>query len=49
VLAEAVVAEARRRGLALSLPGEVEEEPGRGVTATVDGVRVRDSAAQFGS
>ncbi len=41
VLAEAVVAEARRRGLALSLPDEVEEEPGRGVTATVDGVRVR--------
>ncbi len=41
VLAEAVVAEARRRGLALSLPDEVEEEPGRGVTAAVDGVRVR--------
>lgn len=41
VLAEAVVAEARGRGLVLSLPGGVEEEPGRGVTAAVDGVRVR--------
>ncbi len=33
VLAEAVVAEARRRGLVLSRPGEAEEEPGRGDTA----------------
>ena len=41
VLAEAVVAEARARGLALSLPRDVEEEPGRGVEATVDGSRVR--------
>ncbi|MGZ4545200.1 MAG: heavy metal translocating P-type ATPase [Blastococcus sp.] len=41
VLAEAVVAEARDRQLQLSLPADVEEEPGRGVTATVDGVRVR--------
>jgi heavy metal translocating P-type ATPase len=41
VLAEAVVAEARTRELALSLPKEVEEEPGRGVTAVVDGIRVR--------
>jgi cation transport ATPase len=41
VLAEAVVAEARARGLTLSLPGDVREEPGRGVEATVDGQRVR--------
>ena len=41
VLAEAVVSEARNRGLVLALPEGVEEEPGRGVTAVVDGVRVR--------
>ncbi|MCF6509370.1 cadmium-translocating P-type ATPase [Blastococcus sp. MG754426] len=41
VLAEAVVAEARARGLALSLPQDVREQPGRGVEATVDGRRVR--------
>jgi len=41
VLAEAVVTEARNRGLVLALPEGVEEEPGRGVTAVVDGVRVR--------
>ncbi|MBN1093234.1 cadmium-translocating P-type ATPase [Blastococcus sp. TML/M2B] len=41
VLAEAVVAEARVRGLGLSLPTAVEEVPGRGVAATVDGVRIR--------
>lgn len=41
VLAEAVVAEARSRGLALSLPQDVQEEPGRGVAGTVDGQRVR--------
>jgi heavy metal translocating P-type ATPase len=41
VLAEAVVAEARARGLALSLPHDVREEPGRGVEATVDGRRIR--------
>ena len=41
VLAEAVVAEARARGLVLSLPADVQEVPGRGVSATVDGARVR--------
>ncbi|MCZ2857495.1 heavy metal translocating P-type ATPase [Blastococcus sp. VKM Ac-2987] len=41
VLAEAVVAEARARGLTLSLPEDVDEEAGRGVVATVDGRRVR--------
>ncbi|MEU5261988.1 heavy metal translocating P-type ATPase [Amycolatopsis sp. NPDC021455] len=40
VLAEAITAEARARGLSLSLPRDVVEEPGRGVTATVDGRRV---------
>ena len=36
VLAEAIVTEALTRGLTLSLPADVVEEPGRGVTATVD-------------
>lgn len=37
VLARAVVTAAQRQGLALSMPTEVEEEPGRGVRARVDG------------
>lgn len=41
VLAEAIVTEARIRNLGLSLPTEVVEEPGRGVTATLDGRRVQ--------
>lgn len=40
VLAEAIVTAARARGLELSLPTEVVEEPGRGVTATLDGQRI---------
>ena len=53
VLAEAIVAAARARDLRLSLPTEVVEEPGRGVTATVDGRRVQvgklaDAAASTG-
>lgn len=40
VLAEAIVTAARARDLALSLPTDVDEEPGRGVTATLDGRRV---------
>jgi heavy metal translocating P-type ATPase len=40
VLAEAIVTEALNRGLQLSLPTDVVEQPGRGVTATVDGRRV---------
>lgn len=41
VLAEAIVTEALRRGLDLSLPADVVEDPGRGVAAaTVDGHRV---------
>ena len=37
VLAEAIVTEALTRGLRLSLPADVVEEPGNGVGATVDG------------
>ncbi len=37
VLAEAIVTEARVRGLTLSLPTAVDEQPGRGVTGTVEG------------
>jgi heavy metal translocating P-type ATPase len=40
VLAEAIVTDALGRGLELSLPSDALEEPGRGVTATVDGRRV---------
>ncbi|MEB3981577.1 heavy metal translocating P-type ATPase [Mycobacterium sp. 663a-19] len=40
VLAEAIVTEALRRGQELSLPTDVEEQPGRGVAATVDGRRI---------
>ena len=40
VLAEAIVTEALARGLQLSLPSDVMEEPGRGVTATIDDRRV---------
>jgi heavy metal translocating P-type ATPase len=41
VLAEAIVTEALTRGLQLSLPADVVELPGRGVTATVDGRRIQ--------
>ena len=41
VSARAIVTAARARGLLLSLPTEVVEEPGRGVTATLDGRRVQ--------
>ncbi|HEY3606846.1 MAG TPA: heavy metal translocating P-type ATPase, partial [Pseudonocardiaceae bacterium] len=37
VLAAAIVAEAHARNLPLALPADVVEQPGRGVTATVDG------------
>ncbi|OCB41283.1 cadmium-translocating P-type ATPase [Mycobacterium malmoense] len=40
VLAEAIVTAARARDLALSLPTDVVEEPGQGVTATLGGRRV---------
>jgi len=41
VLAEAIVTEALKHGLQLSLPAEVVEEAGQGVTATVDEHRVQ--------
>lgn len=41
VLAEAIVTEALNRGLQLSLPTDVVEEPGRGVTATVGADRLQ--------
>ncbi|MBH0121244.1 cadmium-translocating P-type ATPase [Rhodococcus sp. CX] len=40
VLADALVEDARIRGLTLSYPTEVVEEPGTGIAATVDGRRV---------
>lgn len=40
VLAEAVVDAARERGLRLSVPEDVSEEPGRGATGTVAGRRM---------
>jgi len=40
VLAEAIVREARARGLALSMPVDATEEPGRGPAGTVDGLRL---------
>lgn len=40
VLAEAIVTEAVNRGLQLSLPTDVIEQPGSGVTATIDGQQV---------
>ena len=40
VLAEALVREARRRGIVVPFPEDVVEEPGQGVEGTVEGVRV---------
>lgn len=40
VLAEAIVREARARDLALSMPVDATEEPGRGPVGTVDGLRL---------
>lgn len=37
VLAQAIVREARRRKASITVPGKVEEEPGRGPTGEVDG------------
>ncbi|MGC4766506.1 heavy metal translocating P-type ATPase [Micromonospora sp. DT46] len=41
VLARALVAQARERGLSLTEPAGVTEEPGRGVRGSVDGRQVR--------
>ncbi|WP_327374124.1 heavy metal translocating P-type ATPase [Streptomyces sp. NBC_01216] len=40
VLAQAIADTARERDLALSVPADVSEEPGRGATGSVDGHRV---------
>ncbi|MFF4579665.1 heavy metal translocating P-type ATPase [Streptomyces sp. NPDC001389] len=40
VLAQAIVDTARERGLSLSVPTDVTEEPGRGATGSVNGHRV---------
>src|SRR4029079_4771210 len=40
VLAESLVVGAPRRGLPLSLPTGVEEDPGRGISGSVEGHRV---------
>ncbi|MFF4505056.1 heavy metal translocating P-type ATPase [Streptomyces sp. NPDC001401] len=40
VLAQAIVDTARKRGLALSVPSDVTEEPGRGALGTVGGHRI---------
>jgi soluble P-type ATPase len=40
VIAQAVVSAARERGLTLSLPSDVEELPGAGISGSVDGRRV---------
>ena len=40
VIAEAVVSAARARGIALTVPAQVEEAPGAGVTGLVEGRRI---------
>jgi heavy metal translocating P-type ATPase len=40
VIAQTIVAEARRKGLILAVPSDVMETPGEGVTGTVEGHRV---------
>ena len=47
VVAQAIVAEARSRGLALTFPGLPHETPGQGVIGTVDGHRVAVGSAPF--
>ncbi len=46
-LAEAIVSEARRRGLALSTPDSFEARPGRGVLASVAGQQVVVGTQRF--
>jgi heavy metal translocating P-type ATPase len=47
VLAEAIVHDTQRRGLGLSLPREVVEQPGQGVDGRVDGRRVTIGSAAW--
>jgi len=46
-VARALVEEARRRGLKLSIPEEVEEVPGEGIRGMVEGVEVVAGRASF--
>ena len=48
VLAESIVQEAKMRGLALSMPTDVDEEAGVGVAATVEGHRVTVGSLDVG-
>jgi heavy metal translocating P-type ATPase len=47
VVAQAIVAEARTRGLSLSFPAMPHETPGQGLMGTVDGHRVAVGSASF--
>ncbi len=47
VVAAAIVADARRRGLMLAVPADVSETPGEGVTGNVDGHRVAIGGRRF--
>lgn len=47
VTAQAIVAEAKRRGLKLDMPVDVSERPGFGVTGVVDGRRVAVGQAGY--
>jgi heavy metal translocating P-type ATPase len=47
VIAEAIVAEAHRRGLRLSVPAAVVEEPGEGIEGLVEGRRVMVGGVKF--
>ena len=47
IVAQAIVAEARSRGLALAFPALPHETPGQGLIGTVDGQRVAIGSAAF--
>jgi P-type E1-E2 ATPase len=47
ILAQTIVEEARNRGLALAVPGDVVETPGEGVEGRVDGRRVIVGGIRF--
>jgi heavy metal translocating P-type ATPase len=47
VLAESIVRAARERGLELTTPLDVQEEPGQGIVGTVDGHRVSVGSAAW--
>lgn len=47
ITASAIVSAARERGLALSLPSDVSEEPGAGLAGMVEGVSVRVGTPGF--